>query len=144
MDDDTRQQRQAVWTRHWATGAAHSCAGTYADTYGGAIADFWRGVHADTAPGTVTVSHPVRGIASRPAKRSRDHACGARPEALRPCILAPSQTIANASDPTPFETGSTTVSVMAAASIERSVTGKARRVVDKRPKVVHEQPVGAI
>lgn len=39
---------------------------------------------------------------------------------------------------------STKVRVMAAGSIERTVTGKARRVVDKRPKVVHEQPKGAI
>jgi phenylacetate-CoA ligase len=39
---------------------------------------------------------------------------------------------------------STKVRVMAAGSIERTVTGKARRVVDKRPKIVHEQPKGAI
>ena len=39
---------------------------------------------------------------------------------------------------------STKVRVLAAASIERTLTGKARRVVDKRPKVVHEQPLGAI
>jgi SAM-dependent methyltransferase len=44
-------QRQAVWTRHWSTGAAHSCAGSYADTYGGAIAAFWASVHAHTAAG---------------------------------------------------------------------------------------------
>lgn len=51
MDTDDRQQRQANWTRHWRSGATHSCAGSYADTYGGAIADFWREVHAGTAPG---------------------------------------------------------------------------------------------
>jgi len=39
---------------------------------------------------------------------------------------------------------STKVQVMAAASIERTATGKARRVFDKRPKLVHEQPKGAI
>jgi phenylacetate-CoA ligase len=36
------------------------------------------------------------------------------------------------------------VRVMAAGSIERTLTGKARRVVDKRPKLTHEQPKGAI
>lgn len=36
--------RQAVWARHWAGGAAHSCAGSYGATYGGAVAAFWRGV----------------------------------------------------------------------------------------------------
>jgi len=39
---------------------------------------------------------------------------------------------------------STKVRVMAAGSIERTLTGKARRVVDKRPKLTHEQPKGAI
>ncbi len=38
--------RSAVWTRHWATGAAHSCVGSYGDRYGGAIADFWTGIFA--------------------------------------------------------------------------------------------------
>lgn len=47
----TASRRQAVWTRHWATGAAHSCAGSYTDTYGGAIAAFWAGLHAHTAAG---------------------------------------------------------------------------------------------
>ena len=39
---------------------------------------------------------------------------------------------------------STKVRVMAAGSIERTSTGKARRVVDRRPKLVHELPRGAI
>jgi phenylacetate-CoA ligase len=39
---------------------------------------------------------------------------------------------------------STKVRVLAADSIERTSTGKAKRVVDKRPKVMHEMPVGAI
>jgi phenylacetate-CoA ligase len=39
---------------------------------------------------------------------------------------------------------STKVQVLAPGSVERTSTGKARRVVDKRPKIVHEQPVGAI
>lgn len=51
MNDDSRQQRQSVWTRHWATGAPHSCAGTYAETYGGSIGSFWSKVHEDTPSG---------------------------------------------------------------------------------------------
>ena len=39
---------------------------------------------------------------------------------------------------------STKVRVLAAGSIERTATGKAKRVVDKRPKITHEQPKGAI
>jgi phenylacetate-CoA ligase len=39
---------------------------------------------------------------------------------------------------------STKVRVLAAGSVERSSTGKAKRVIDKRPKLMHEQPVGAI
>jgi SAM-dependent methyltransferase len=34
--------QRAVWTRHWATGASHSCVGSYGDLYGGGIAAFWR------------------------------------------------------------------------------------------------------
>lgn len=53
-DESTTQRahRQAVWARHWASGAAHSCAGSYDQTYGGAIASFWQEVHARTAPGS--------------------------------------------------------------------------------------------
>jgi phenylacetate-CoA ligase len=39
---------------------------------------------------------------------------------------------------------STKVRVLAAGSIERTSTGKAKRVIDKRPKVTHELPKGAI
>ncbi|WP_042879595.1 phenylacetate--CoA ligase PaaK [Cupriavidus necator] len=38
----------------------------------------------------------------------------------------------------------TRVQVVTAEGIERTSVGKARRVVDMRPKVTHEQPVGAI
>jgi phenylacetate-CoA ligase len=38
----------------------------------------------------------------------------------------------------------TEVQVLAPDGIERTLTGKAKRVIDKRPKVVHEQPKGAI
>jgi len=38
----------------------------------------------------------------------------------------------------------TRVQVVAAEGIERTTVGKARRVLDMRPKVTHEQPVGAI
>ena len=38
----------------------------------------------------------------------------------------------------------TKVRVLASGSIERSLTGKAKRVIDKRPKVTHELPQGAI
>lgn len=40
-----------VWTRHWATGAAHSCTGSFGPVYGGAMAGFWRDVHARTRAG---------------------------------------------------------------------------------------------
>jgi len=39
---------------------------------------------------------------------------------------------------------STKVRVVAPNTIERTSTGKARRVFDKRPKIVHELPAGAI
>ena len=47
-----RAERQSVWTRHWSTGAVHSCAGSFGDIYGGALAQAWRQWHAGTAPGS--------------------------------------------------------------------------------------------
>ena len=47
--------------------------------------------------------------------RSGDQAAGARPEALSPCSLLPSQIREKPSPPIPFMVGSTTVNVMAAA-----------------------------
>jgi hypothetical protein len=70
---------------------------------------------AETAPGTVTASQPCIGIVSNRAYRSCVQAAGDRPEALSPCSSAPSQMIANASEPTPFPVGSTSVSVTAVA-----------------------------
>jgi len=54
-DADRQATRAAVWARHWASGAPHSCAGSYGATYGGAVAAFWRGVLADVAPGARTL-----------------------------------------------------------------------------------------
>ena len=39
---------------------------------------------------------------------------------------------------------STRVRVLPSGSVERTAVGKARRVVDQRPKLVPERPVGAI
>ena len=39
---------------------------------------------------------------------------------------------------------STRVSILGADQIERSLVGKARRVIDKRPKIVPEMAAGAV
>ncbi len=39
--DSANPQRQQAWSRYWASGALHSCAGSYDGNYGGAIAAFW-------------------------------------------------------------------------------------------------------
>src|SRR5581483_5401775 len=75
--------------------------------------------HADTAPGTVTEFHPRAGTALLP-NNSGVHPAGERPDAFKPCSSRPSQTMANASDPMPLDTGSTTVSAIAAAVGEHS------------------------
>ncbi len=56
------------------------------------------------------------GIASLPAKRSGVQPAGERPEAFNPTRRWPSQRMAKTSEPMPLEVGSTTVSVIAAAS----------------------------
>lgn len=43
--------RREVWTRHWATGAAHSFAGRCGDRYEGEIANYWRRQFEALKPG---------------------------------------------------------------------------------------------
>lgn len=43
----TAAQRAQVWSRYWALGARHSCAGSFGDTYGGAIGLWWQQVFSD-------------------------------------------------------------------------------------------------
>ena len=70
---------------------------------------------AETAPGTVAESQPVAGIDRRLAKRASVQPAGERPEALSPTSAPPEATMAKASLPMPFVTGSTTVSATAVA-----------------------------
>ena len=67
--------RAAAWTRYWRTGADHSCAGSYAAAYDGAIADFWRsgfsalppgGRILDLGTGNGPLPKMLMGLASRP------------------------------------------------------------------------------
>ena len=69
------------------------------------------------APGTLTEFQPRCGIAFWPANISAVQPAGERPEAFNPCSCLPSHRIANASEPMPLETGSTSVSVIAVARI---------------------------
>ena len=71
---------------------------------------------AETQPGTLTLFQPRCGMVLWSLKNSGVQAAGDRPEALKPCSFFPSQTMAKASLPMPFETGSTTVSTMAVAN----------------------------
>ena len=45
-------KRQSVWSDYWAGGALHSCAGSFAGNYEGPIADFWRALLEELAPGS--------------------------------------------------------------------------------------------
>jgi SAM-dependent methyltransferase len=51
IDRPEDESRREVWARYWSSGALHSCAGTYAGDYGGAIAAFWHEVFAALLPG---------------------------------------------------------------------------------------------
>ncbi len=55
-----------------------------------------------------------------PAKRSGVQPAGERPDALSPCSSVPSHRMQKPSDPMPLPVGSTTVSVIAAASAASS------------------------
>ena len=39
--EELKQARGANWSRYWATGALHSCAGSFSGNYAGAIARWW-------------------------------------------------------------------------------------------------------
>ncbi|PWF42503.1 class I SAM-dependent methyltransferase [Massilia glaciei] len=43
--------REAVWSRYWSHGVAHSCGGSYGNRYEGALARHWRDAFGALAPG---------------------------------------------------------------------------------------------
>lgn len=48
---DTSVRRTRAWSRYWATGAAHSCSGSFALEGDGAVARFWREAFAEVPAG---------------------------------------------------------------------------------------------
>ena len=50
--DEADSARAGAWSSYWASGALHSCGGSYADNYEGVIADFWRARFSAMAPGS--------------------------------------------------------------------------------------------
>ena len=46
MNASDGEARRAAWSDYWSRGALHSCVGSYAGNYGGAIATYWRTVFA--------------------------------------------------------------------------------------------------
>lgn len=50
--NEDHDHRVSNWSRHWAGGVTHSCAGSFGADYGGAIATFWNEVFASLAPGS--------------------------------------------------------------------------------------------
>lgn len=51
MTDDSLAARQAAWADYWASGALHSCPGSYAGNYSGPIGAFWDRRIAGLVPG---------------------------------------------------------------------------------------------
>lgn len=51
-DAQANDAKRSIWSRHWATGAAHSCVGSFGDTYEGALAAVWKQALAAVPPGT--------------------------------------------------------------------------------------------
>jgi ubiquinone/menaquinone biosynthesis C-methylase UbiE len=43
--------RRVAWSQYWSTGLLHSCPGSFAGNYSGAIAQFWESALADMNPG---------------------------------------------------------------------------------------------
>ena len=48
-------ETEAFWDRYWATGALHSCLGSFADNYEGAIAETWFSFFRELEDGAVLV-----------------------------------------------------------------------------------------
>jgi ubiquinone/menaquinone biosynthesis C-methylase UbiE len=51
MQANPDMARRAAWDAYWAAGTLHSCVGSFAANYTGAIGGFWAGVFAPLAPG---------------------------------------------------------------------------------------------
>lgn len=49
MDGHGVNDRSQAWSRYWSSGRLHSCAGSYAGNYDGAIGRFWRSLAAGLA-----------------------------------------------------------------------------------------------
>lgn len=50
MTTPEQAARQAAWNAYWATGGLHSCIGSYAGNYAGAIGEFWQRQFAGLGP----------------------------------------------------------------------------------------------
>jgi ubiquinone/menaquinone biosynthesis C-methylase UbiE len=51
MTANEQDARRAAWSAYWAAGGLHSCIGSFAGNYSGAIGEFWRGEAAALADG---------------------------------------------------------------------------------------------
>lgn len=51
MHEDGDNGRREAWTRYWSSGRLHSCVGSYAGNYDGAIGAFWRTLGAGLPAG---------------------------------------------------------------------------------------------
>lgn len=51
MPTSDPEASRGAWTRYWRSGALHSCAGSYAGNYDGAIGSFWSRAWARLGPG---------------------------------------------------------------------------------------------
>ena len=60
-----------AWSRYWAQGAPHSCVGSYGDSYGGAIAEFWSDVFR-TLPSAARVLDVATGNGALPRLLLKD------------------------------------------------------------------------
>ncbi|MBL8330961.1 MAG: class I SAM-dependent methyltransferase [Rubrivivax sp.] len=86
-DSLTRRQN---WTRHWASGAAHSCTGSFGETYGGALATFWSRVFRGLPPGAQLLDIATgNGAVPRLLMRERELASGISCHAIDLADVAP-------------------------------------------------------
>lgn len=80
--------RRIAWSQYWSAGGLHSCPGSFAGNYAGAIADFWRTALADLRPG-MRVLDLATGNGALPQMLLQRYGDGVSVDAVDAAQLAP-------------------------------------------------------
>lgn len=88
IDMHDADARRIAWSQYWSAGGLHSCPGSFAGNYAGAIADFWQTALADLTPG-MRVLDLATGNGALPQMLLQRYGDGVSVDAVDAAQLAP-------------------------------------------------------